>query len=93
MALDERETVRALDRKNGAKSNWRIFDKVGWGDSTLRSPSEVVLASYACLPEFDGGHELVVVLRTSIPTSSTDAARRVAQTTMTALVSAALAAR
>jgi len=91
--LGEVDTIRRLDQKNGGKSNWRIFDKVGWGDSSTRSRSEVVLVSYACLPEFDGGHEIVVVLRTSIPRASVEAAGKVAQTTMNGLVAAALEAR
>jgi hypothetical protein len=91
--LEGAASVRAIDAKNGGKSNWRIFDKVGWGDSSSRSRSEVVLVSYACVPEFDGGHEFVVVLRTSIPASSVDAAGAVAQKTMNKLVSAVLAAK
>jgi len=73
--------------------NWRIFHKVGWGDSTSRSRSEVVLASYACLPDFDGGHEFVLVLRTSVPLSSVQRAGEVAQTRATSIVAEALAAR
>jgi hypothetical protein len=92
-ALGDSASVKAIDAKNNGKSNWRIFDKVGWGDSISRSRSEVILVSYTCLPEFDGGHEFVVVLRTSIPKSSIEAAGSVAQTTMNKLVSAALETR
>ena len=91
--LGEVDTIRKLDQKNGGRSNWRIFDKVGWGDSSTRSRSEVVLVSYACLPDFDEGHEIVVVLRTSIPRASVEAAGKVAQTTMNGLVGAVLEAR
>jgi hypothetical protein len=91
--LNEADTVKALDIKNGGKSNWRIFDKVGWGDSTSRGRSEVVLVSYMCLPEMDEGREVVIVLRTSIPTSSVDNAGKVAQATMNKLVGAALEIR
>ncbi len=92
-ALGPAETVARIDALNGGRSNWRVFDKVGWGDSSTRSRSEVVLVSYTCLPEYDGGHELVIALRTSVPRSSVDAAGKVAQATMSKLVDEALKVR
>ena len=92
-ALGAAETVARIDTVNGGRSNWRIFDKVGWGDSTSRSRSEVVLVSYTCLPGYDGGHELVIALRTSVPRSSVAAAGQVAQATMNRLVAEALKVR
>jgi len=92
-ALGAAETIARIDALNGGRSNWRIFDKVGWGDSTSRSRSEVVLVSYTCLPGYDGGHELVIALRTSVPKSSVAAAGQVAQATMTKLVAEALKVR
>lgn len=92
-ALGAAETVARIDARNGGRSNWRIFDKVGWGDSTARSRSEVVLVSYTCLPEYDGGHELVIALRTSVPRASVAAAGEVAQATMNKLVAEALKVR
>jgi hypothetical protein len=49
-----------------AGPHWRIFSKVGWGDSSTRNRSEVVTVAYACLPELGGGRELVVAARTSL---------------------------
>ncbi len=84
-------TKDRLEQKVGR--NWRIFQKQGWGNSTARSRSEVVLASYTCLPDYDGGHEFVLVVRTSVPLSSINDAGEVARTRVRGLVSAALAAR
>ncbi|HQY63469.1 MAG TPA: hypothetical protein PK141_18845, partial [Polyangiaceae bacterium] len=55
--------------------------------------SEVVLVSYTCLPGYDGGHEIVIALRTSVPRSSVAAAGQVAQATMNKLVAEALKVR
>ncbi len=48
-----------FDSKTGGK--WRFFQKLGAGVSSTRKVSEIVMASYACLPEFDGGREFVIV--------------------------------
>lgn len=52
-----------------AGSRWRVYNKMGWGDSTVRNPGkstgESVLVGYACLPNFQGGREFVIVTRTS----------------------------
>jgi hypothetical protein len=50
---------RYFDSSTGGK--WRIFQKSGLGISSTRGMSEVVMASYACLPTFDGGREFVIV--------------------------------
>ena len=91
-AADSATTTRTkLEQRVG--NNWRIFHKVGWGDSPSRSRSEVVLASYACLPDLDGGHEFVLVLRTSVPLSSVENAGAVAQKRADSIIDAALAAK
>ncbi len=40
---------------------WRIFQKSGLGTSATRGVSEATMASYACLPGFNGGREFVIV--------------------------------
>lgn len=48
-----------LDKATDGK--WRIYHKLGAGYSDSRGVGEVVMAAYACLPQFDGGREFVIV--------------------------------
>ena len=54
-----RPAKEILDRVTGGK--WRVYHKLGAGTSSSRGVSEIVMATYACLPRYDGGREFVIV--------------------------------
>ena len=49
--------------------NWRIFHKLGDGFSDSRGRSEIMMATYACLPEYQGGREFVVITNVFVNSS------------------------
>lgn len=68
-----------FNARTGGK--WRIFHKLGAGPSSRSGGrAEIVMAAYACLPEFEGGREFVVVTRASTPGSWAQAATSNRQT-------------
>ena len=79
---ENRQAKEILDRVTGGK--WRIFHKLGAGDSSSRGVSEIVMATYACLPGYDGGREFIIV--TSTHASSLGAANRVTEKTFNSVV-------
>ncbi len=59
------ENAAAKDRLDKqTKGQWRIFHKLGAGTSSSRGVSEIVMATYVCLPQWNGGREFVIVTNT-----------------------------
>ncbi len=77
-----RASKEILDRVTGGK--WRVFHKLGAGVSRTRNVSEIVMATYACLPGYDGGREFVII--TSAHASNLSAANTATQTAFNKLV-------
>jgi hypothetical protein len=77
-----RAAKEILDRVTGGK--WRVFHKLGAGVSGTRRVSEIVMATYACLPGYDGGREFVII--TSAHASSLASANTATQTAFNKLV-------
>ena len=69
-ATSIRSTLDAM-----AGDQWRVYSKMGWGDSSnpnrgcsaKRPCGEAILVAYACLPQYQGGHEFVLVTYASYP--------------------------
>ncbi len=79
-----RAAKEILDRVTGGK--WRVAHKLGAGVSGSRNVSEIVMATYACLPGFDGGREFVIV--TSAHASSLAGANTATQSAFNKIVPA-----
>jgi hypothetical protein len=71
-----------FDEKTGGK--WRIFHKLGAGQSDTRGREEIVMATYACLPQFQGGREFVVI--TSAPAGTLGASNTNTEKAFNAIV-------
>jgi hypothetical protein len=54
-----------LDAATAGK--WRIFQKIGWGDSETRGSGENVVLAHVVLPGFQGGKEFTIAAQTSVP--------------------------
>jgi hypothetical protein len=63
--VDDPKTV--LDAATAGK--WRIFQKIGWGDSETRGTGENVVLAHVVLPGFQGGKEFTIAAQTSVPGS------------------------
>lgn len=60
-----RAAKEILDRVTGGK--WRVAHKLGAGVSRTRGVAEIVMATYACLPGYDGGREFVIITSAHAP--------------------------
>lgn len=85
-ADDANATRAKLEEKAGA--DFRIFHKIGWGTSTTRSKSELIVAAYGCFPKL--GREMVLVTRVSQAPASGAVVGNTMQKHVDAIVGAAL---
>jgi hypothetical protein len=47
------------------QGQWRIWQKIGWGESETRGAGEVVVLAHICLPHYQGGREFTLAAQTS----------------------------
>ena len=62
---DERaDPQQVLEQATGGQ--WRIWQKIGWGDSETRGSGEVVVLAHVVLPDYQGGKEFTVAAQAAV---------------------------